>query len=259
MNPLGAGAIILSVVAFAVVHTKLRPLPLSRKLLWLGIFTLLSIPAVWFAVYYLHVVPEYAWFYTLRSWTGTEFFGIFLGCGGGAFATLLPRFLLGVPLFGALALSVIPYMKPLLRPLPDHLLHDRSQGDVCLQSTRSTCGPASIATILRRQGVPATEREIARAAYTYAAGTEAWYLARYVRSRGFATHFDFGSTFSPEAGQPSLIGVHVGSIGHFIAVLDFHDGQITYVDPMHGERKVSHTEFQRRYKFTGFHMVISRD
>jgi hypothetical protein len=259
MNVTGAAAVVLSVAAFVAVYRLLRSRPARVRLLWLCVFMLLSVPALWFAVYYLHILPEDAWFYTLRSWPGSEFLAVFLGCAGGAAATLLPRWLPGVPLLAVVGLVAAPYIKPLIRPLSDDIFRERSRGEACLQSTGSTCGPASITTILRHLGVSTTEHTVARAAYTDTGGTEAWYLARYVRSRGLSAHFDFRDTFSPEVGQPALVGVRLGNIGHFIAVLDCHDDQVTYADPLHGEEHVSLAEFQRRYDFTGFHMVIQRD
>jgi hypothetical protein len=248
----------LSVVAFSATQSRLRPRPVSVRILWLVGFSLLSIPSLWFAIYYLHVLREYEWFYTLRSWRGSEFLVVFLGCAAGAAAALLPRVLLTLPLSALLALAMVPYIKPLIGPLPDDLFREQGQGHVCLQSTPSTCGPASVTTIIRHLGLPASERTTARAAFSYAGGTEAWYLARYVRARGLSPHFDFRRTFSPAAGLPALVGVRVDSLGHFIAVLELRDDQITFVDPLHGEERLSLTEFQRRYKFTGFHMVIKR-
>jgi hypothetical protein len=181
---------------------------------------------------------------------------LFLGCAGGAAATLLPRLLFGFPLFAVLLLAVTPYIKPLIAPLPERLFKEHWQGEVCLQSTASTCGPASITTILRRLGVRTTERATARAAFSYANGTEAWYLARYVRRFGLSPRFEFHDTFSPSVGLPALVGVHFGNVGHFIAVLDLHDDQITIADPLRGEEHLSLAQFRGRYVFTGFHMVI---
>lgn len=241
-----------------MTHSKLRPCSFKTRLCWLIGFALLAVPSIGFAIYYLHVFPEREWFYSLRSWPGSEVLVLFLGCATGAFATLLPRLLLGVPLFVLLALAIVPYVKPLLGPLHDSDFQEQSRGDICLQSTASTCGPASISTILRRLGLPADERTTARAAFSYAGGTEAWYLARYVRSRGLAVRFDFRRTFSPAAGQPALVGVRLGGAGHFIAVLEFRDEQITFADPLRGEEHLSLSEFQKRYEFTGFHMVVKR-
>lgn len=258
MNALGVAAVALSVVVFAIVQRWLRPCPVAVRLGWLGGFALLSVPALWFAMYYLHVLPEYAWFYTLRSWPGSEFLVVFLGGAAGAVAACLPRLLLGLPLFALLALAAVPYLKPLIGPLPDEVFREQVEGDICLQSTGSTCGPASITTILRQFGLPASERTTARAAFTYAGGTEAWYLARYVRARGLTPRFAFRRTFSPEAGQPALVGVILGGVGHFIPVLAVRDGQVTFADPLHGEEHLPLSDFQRRYQFTGFHLVVQR-
>ena len=258
MNPIGIAAIVFSVVGFAVTHKLLRHRSIPVRIRFLCAFALLAVPSILFAVYYLHVLPEYGWFYTLRSWPGSEFLVIFLGCAGGAAASLIPRMLLILPLFAALVMAVIPHIKPLFVPLSDDEFKDKWQGNACLQSTASTCGPASVATILRQFGINTTEREIARAAFSYEGGTEAWYLARYVRSRGLSAHFVFGPTFSPEAGQPALVGVRMGRAGHFIAVLNVHDDQVRVADPLGGETRMSLTEFRHLYEFTGFHMVIQR-
>jgi predicted double-glycine peptidase len=113
--------------------------------------------------------------------------------------------------------------------------------------------------MLRRLGVETSERATARAAFSYSGGTEAWYLARYVRSRGLSPRFDFHSTFSRTTGFPALVGVRLGGTGHFIAILEVRGGQVTFADPLFGERRLSLPQFQRRYEFTGFHMVVSKN
>ena len=255
-NPIGLLAVGTSLVAFVLCYTNLRARGIRLRLALLALFALGAIPSVLFAVYYLHVLPEWAWFYTLRSWRGTEFLVVFLGLATGALASLLPRFLLGLPLSVLLALAMVPYVKPFMGSLPDSEFREKWEGDVCLQSTSSTCGPASVSTILRHLGANPSERAAARAAYTYIGGTEAWYLARYVRSMGFVPRFDFRETFTPEAGLPAMVGVRLGGVGHFIAVLDATDGQVVYADPLVGERHLPLSEFQCHYTFTGFHMVI---
>ncbi len=257
MNLLGALAIALSLVAFAITHARLRVLPVKACIVWLAGLALLSVPSLLFAAYYLHVLPEWAWFYSLRSWVGSEFLAVFLGGAAGALAALLPRRWLMLPLFVVMALATVPYIKPLIGPLPDSVFQERTAGDMCLQSTASTCGPASVATILRRLGRSGDERKIAREAFSYEGGTEAWYLARYARARGLSVRFDFRDTFSPEAGLPALVGVRLGGAGHFIAVLEFRGGQITFADPLRGEERLPLAEILRRYQFTGFHMVIT--
>jgi hypothetical protein len=257
-NPIGIAAAVLSVAAFALTYTQLRRRALHFRSAAFAALSLLAIPSVLFAIYYLHVLPEWAWFYTLRSWRGSELLVIFLGSAAGAFATLLPRWLLVLPLFFLVVLAIVPYLKPFAGPIADEVFEERWQGNVCLQSTPSTCGPASTSTILRQLGSDPSERAAARAAYSYVGGTEAWYLARYVREKGFLPRFDIRQTFSPDAGLPAVVGVRFGGAGHFIAVLTVDQEKVTFADPLSGEDTVSLSQFQRRYTFTGFHMVISK-
>jgi hypothetical protein len=257
MNLLGFASVGLSIAAFAGTYECLRTKPLGVR--WTGcfFFTVLSIPSILSAVYYSHVLPEAAWFYTLRSWPGTELLGIFLGCAGGAVASVMNRFLLGVPLFVTTLLALIPYAKPVLWPIPEGAFSDRWRGNACMQSTFSTCGPASVSTILKRLGAAPSERTIARAAYSCASGTEAWYLARYVRRQGYAARFEFRDTFTPSVGLPALVGVKVGA-GHFIAVLEANRDEVIFADPLNGEERLPMEKFRKRYQFTGFHMVIQK-
>ena len=111
-NPIGLLAVGASIAAFVLCYTNLRARSIRLRLACLALFALGAIPSVLFAVYYLHVLPEWAWFYTLRSWRGTEFLVVFLGLATGAVASLLPRLLLGLPLFALLALAMVPYVKP---------------------------------------------------------------------------------------------------------------------------------------------------
>jgi hypothetical protein len=256
MNLIGIAAVMLSVVGFAVAYKLLRHRPFPIRVRFLCVFALLAAPSILFAVYYFHVLPEYEWFYTLRSWPGSEFLAVFLGCAGGIAASLLPRMFLILPLFAVLVTAVIPHVKPMLVPLSDAEFHDKWQGNACLQSTASTCGPASVATILRHFGINTTEQAIAHSAFSYEGGTEAWYLARYVRSCGLSPRFIFRATFSPEAGQPALVGVRIGRAGHFIAVLDVRGDLVTVADPLSGETQLTLTEFRHHYEFTCFHMVV---
>jgi Peptidase C39 family len=257
-NYIGLAAVAVSLLAFRQAHHLLRPRSFPKRLLWLGILTILSLPALGFALHYLHLWREREWFYELRSWPGSEFLAVFLGAAGGACAAVLPRPALGLVLLGTLGLAILPHVKPLIGPLPDEAFRVASPDVVCMQSTPSTCGPASVVNILRHLGVESTEREVARAAFTYSGGTEAWYLARYARHRGLSARFDFRKSFAPEAGLPALVGVRLGSAGHFIAVLQVQNDQVSYVDPLRGAHRCSSAEFRSRHLFTGFHLVMQR-
>lgn len=258
MNFVGLLALFASVAAFWITHRLLRQKPLRLRTVIFGVASVLSIPAFLFTLYYFHILPEKAWFYNMRSWLGSEFLVVFLGVAGGAAATFLPRILLMLPLLGVIGLAVVPYLKPLINPLVLMSSTEKWEGDACLQSTASTCGPASTASILKWLGIHASEREIARAAYTSNSGTEAWYLARYVRSRGLGVRFDFQKRFAPSVEFPAVVGVRVSGFGHFIAVLEVADNHVTFVDPLFGKLRLTTSEFLTRYEFTGFHMIVSR-
>ncbi|MEM6886364.1 MAG: cysteine peptidase family C39 domain-containing protein, partial [Verrucomicrobiota bacterium] len=192
-----------------------------------------------------------------RSVAGTELLVVFIGVAGGGVAALLPRIVRLLPLVGVLAFSIAPIIKPFIGPIPSGMLQDEWDGNICLQSTPSTCGAASIATILRQLGDDAKESDIAADAHSYAGGTEAWYLARVARARGFEVRFAFTDGFTPEEGLPAVIGVTIGSVGHFVPVLG-REGELFIVgDPLRGRELLSLEELDALYGFTGFHMQIS--
>jgi len=260
MNPnyMGIAALGLSVWVFVGVEAKLRPQPVSIRCLVMTVSALLAIPSFLFAFYYAHVLPEREWFYELRSIKGSEFLLLFLGAALGAGASLLHRWLYGFPLFALLAVGSVPYLKPILAPLPETAFEDRWKDNTCLQSTSSSCGPASVCTILRHLGHSATEREVACAAYTGATGTEAWYLARHVRDKGFKARFHFYDTFDPQVELPAVVGVRLGGVGHFIAVLKMEGEEVVFADPLVREERLPLDDFLKRYQFTGFHLWIAK-
>jgi predicted double-glycine peptidase len=257
-NFFGLTAVALTLLVFKLTYDHLRGRAVGVKAAWLGIGICISVPGILFGIYYLHVLPEWEWFYAFRSWPGTEFLAVFLGVAAGALAALLPRWLLILPLFAMVALAAIPYIKPVLGPLKDEAFRNRTQGESILQSTSATCGPASVCNALQQLGMHATEYEIARAAHTYVGGTEAWYLARAIRAKGLMPRFVFRNTFDPTVGQPAIVGVRLSGLGHFIAVLKVEGNFVTFVDPAWGSARVSLDEFFRRFDFTGFHLVVTK-
>jgi multisubunit Na+/H+ antiporter MnhF subunit len=259
MNLPAAIALVSAIAGFAAAYRFLKGKPLRIRILALVILGALAIPTVLFSVYYLHILPEMAWFYTLRSWGGSEFLAVFLGCAGAALATLLPRFLLALPLFLAIGTTFLPFLKRIMNPPKLGETKENWEGDACFQSTASTCGPASAASILRTLGLSASEHEIALASHTSASGTEAWYLARHLRSRGVFTRFDFRPTFDPSVALPAVVGVRlIGGSGHFIAVLSVKGDTVTFVDPLRGKKELPLDAFRKAYSFTGFHLSVTK-
>jgi hypothetical protein len=260
MNPnwLGVLSAVLAFVAFFLVYRGAKGTPIKTRIHFSLLGVLAAIPGASFAAYYAHMLPEPGWYYQFRSVTGTELFVVFLGVAGGLVATLLPRLLLILPLLGVAAFSIVPIIKPFIGPIPEGRLRDEWDGEVCLQSSRSTCGAASTATIMKQFGTDVTEAELAAEAHSYGGGTEAWYLARAARSHGFDVDFEIGPGFSPGDGLPAVVGVRLGSIGHFIPILGQEGDRFVIGDPLRGRELLSREELEQRYDFTGFHMRIRR-
>jgi hypothetical protein len=260
MNPNWFGTICAggALVAFFFCYRAGMAVPKRTRILLALASIVLAIPGASFAAYYAHVLPEPSWYYEFRSWRGTEVFLVMLGVAGGLVASLLPRMLLIVPLFGAAAFAITPIIKPFVGPIPDGVLRDKWDGEVCLQSTPSTCGPASVATIMRSYGVKVAESQLAREAHSYARGTEAWYLARAVRARGFGMEFKRSSGFDPAIPFPAVAAVRVGGVGHFIPILARDGSQFHVGDPLIGREVLSRDTLLERYTFTGVYLVIMK-
>jgi peptidase C39-like protein len=258
INYWGLGAAVLSLLCFRFAYWHAKTSALGTRT-WVALACLPpSFLAAGSVVYYFHVIPEWAWYYELRSWPGSEFLMVFLGTFLGILATGFPRWMLALWLMLLMACAAVPFAKPVIAPLAESEISDRWKGAVCLQSTASTCGPASVATVLKKLGCSVTEREVARESYSYMGGTEAWYLARFVRSKGLSVHFEIHEGFAPEAGVPAVVGVRVGG-GHFITILERNGRDYLVADPLFGELRLTEKALRDRYDFSGFYMVISKE
>jgi len=260
MNPnlSGFAAIILAFVAFGFSYKLAVKWQTLVRVCAALVCLLASAPAFGVTLYYLHVLPETAWFYEMRSWRGSEFLSVPVGAFMGVMASLFHRWLLSLWMVLLGGMVAVPFVKPILAPLNLESLQDQWSGNALLQSTYSTCGPASVATILKQLGCPVTEREVARACYSYVGGTEAWYLARFIRSKGLTAKFEFHDSFKPDLKYPAVAGVRVGTGGHFIAILSKIGDEYVIADPLYGERRCPLKELKQRYDFTGFYMEVSR-
>ncbi|MBC8010504.1 MAG: hypothetical protein H7067_10455 [Burkholderiales bacterium] len=256
-NILGLLCAALALVGFTLAHRRAQNWPRAQIWRWLAVGTLASLPALYNASHYLHVIPEAAWFYEVRSWRGTELLVISVGPTAGLLAALLPRRLLLIPLLACVGVTWGPFLKPVLGPIKHAALRDVWIKDVCIQSTFSTCGPASTATILRTYGQRHTEEEIARVSHSYIGGTEAWYLARYIRAQGLRARFSLREEgFPTEVHAPAILGVTLEGRGHFIPLLA-RDGDAYLIgDPMNGPERLTRAQLDTRYGFTGFALEI---
>jgi hypothetical protein len=260
MNPnwIGITSAILAFLVFALTYRYAKKVSLKKRLILTLVAIPLAIPGASFAAYYAHIFPETEHYYQFRSLPGIELLMIFIGIAGGLVASMLHRVLLVIPLFGVAAFSIVPLLKPIFGPIPEGTLNDEWDGKICLQSTPSTCGAASAATILNYLGTPTKEAEIAAEAHSYIGGTEAWYLARTIRSRGCSAHFNFAAGFDPNAHFPAIVGVTIGSAGHFIAILSKEGDRYHVGDPLVGDETLSEKDLLIRYRFTGFYLSVSR-
>jgi hypothetical protein len=219
-----------------------------------------AVPAFLFALYYTHLFDNAAWFYRFRAVPYTE---LLVG-GSGLLAGILhyrfaPETLgekLVIPAALA-ALLAVPFVKPLLDPIDLNRLRDRCEGEVCMQSTFSTCGPSSAATLLKAFGQTASEKQLARECFTSRGGTEIWYVARAFERRGFHTSVVIQPLERLSPPSPAIAGVVLrGGAGHFIAIMSQTADEVTIGDPMKGKLVVKKSDLKSYYDFTGFFLVI---
>src|SRR3974390_2608860 len=175
LNPAALPAILLAVVLYRVGSLLERRLDSrSGRICLISVSILVALPGFLFALYYTHLFDNAAWFYKFRGIPYTE---IVVG-GSGLLAGVLNSWFVPetvgekIVIPAALAvLLVIPFVKPLLDPIDLDRLRDSCAGEVCMQSTFSTCGPSSSATILKFLGQPSSEKQLARECLTSRGGT----------------------------------------------------------------------------------------
>lgn len=257
-NPLFFPTILFAGLLFAAGVFLGRSVRSQALLVFIG--TVLAVPGLLCVVYYTHLFDSALWFYNFRTAPWTEVASSGLGLLPGVLyawwepETRLEKAVLPVGLF---VFVFLPFCKPILDPIELSHLHDNCGGEVCMQSTYSTCGPASAATLMKRFGRAGSERSFAEAAYTSRGGTEIWYLARELRREGVETSFVMQAPDSPRLPSPSIAGVILaGGAGHFIAVLDDSPWQTTIADPLKGKLIVRKSELRNVYHFTGLFLVL---
>lgn len=226
----------------------------------------LAVPAVLYTVYYLHLFDNAVWFYELRAMPGSELLAAGSGVLAGMLQAFVPRrrilFAATVPLMLALLLGwlTVPFVKSLVLRADLREFKDEWVDGVCVQSTSSSCGPASAATLLRAAGYRVTERELARESFASITGTENWYLARALRRRGLSVRYEILPPDPDRLPCPSIAGVWLGRgpgkrPGHFIAVLEETTQGYVIGDPL-GVRTVLRKDDRETYHFTGFFMLV---
>lgn len=214
----------------------------------LVLFLLLALPGLLMVGYYFHVVKAGIWFIEFRTIHHIEVINALLGLGFGYWFSGKNSRWLGVVLL--IVLLGIPYIKPIIRPLTIDKENGWS-GEVCLQSTGATCGPASLATIFNVFGIHKQEYEIAKASYSSNSGTEIWYLLRYAKSNGLNYTCSIKKSIM-EVHPPAIVGVYLGNIGHFITVLEIQPDSVIVGDPLDGRNEYPKEKFDQVYRMDGF-------
>lgn len=249
MNPLLYPTVLIAVLLFVAgmrIHSRSKSG--RHRMALLALAVLLAVPGMLITLYYLHLFDDAAWFFEFRS---MRFFELSAG-GCGLLAGLLAAasrnaFVAALPLISLIVGVVLPHSKPLYGPLRAGDFKDTREDGVCLQSTGCSCGAASAATLLRQVGIPATEAEVARACFTYNGGTEIWYIARHLRSRGLRVRFITRLDSSAPLPVPCIAGVLLGKVGNFIPILA--STETTYItgDPLHGREEWAKDRIHEKY------------
>jgi len=223
----------------------------------------LAFPALVYTLYYLKLFGDAPWLLRIRWAPLAEYYGGGLGLLAGAVAGWLPesraaRFIKHTSILPLMVLwLVVPFLKPLLMPITWFPMKDEWQEGVCLQSTGSTCGPASAATLLRALGIRTTEAELAKLSWTSMSSTENWYLARALRRYG-SVRYVLTRPDPDHFPCPSIAGTRLngpGGPGHFIAIFEEHEDEYVIGDPMTGRETITPYD-HRPYAFTGFFIMI---
>jgi len=253
----------LGIALFCVGRRVAGVLPKGQLPLAMGVAVLLAAPGILYAIYYLHLFDDWSGFVEFRAHRGTEYLAAGAGLLGGLLDPWVRRRFRasswGLPTLLLVGLSV-PFLKSMLTPVDAGTLSDRWENSVCLQSTASTCGPASAATILKFFGTEVTEAELARSAHTSASGTEIWYLMRTLRRLGFETRARTRVTDLDEVRLPAIAGIvnQASGAGHFVAILPGSDGHWLVADPLSGGVAHSPAEASRSIPFSGFFLEVSK-
>ncbi len=260
MNLLIIPTIILALILFKVGYLLYVRFDLLQiKFLIIVISFIFAIPGFLFSVYYLHFFDNAEWFYCFRSLPLIEL----SAAGSGLLAGVLYGFTYKLNIFSFVFLTIflclgiaIPYIKPIIDSNYENVISNKWSNDVCMQSSPSSCGPASAATLLKSVGIKISEKQLARECFTYSGGTEVWYLARAFRKRGLDVTFKIFSNLPYNLPVPSIAGVKIAGIGHFIPIIAKIENSYIIGDPLVGKKVYTKSEIFKLYDFTGFFMIV---
>lgn len=136
-------------VAGVLIQRRVQSRAVGAVLLLLGIVA--ATPGVIILLDYTHLFGNAAWFYNFRTAPYSEVSIGGLGwLTGYCYSLVDPEGLGEIAIWpiGLLVLVTVPFIKPILDPINLERLRTSCPDQVCMQTTYSTCGPSSAASIL---------------------------------------------------------------------------------------------------------------
>jgi hypothetical protein len=254
VNPNFFISILISIVLF-IIGLMLTKKISNKKILNLILILsfLLTLPGISMILYYFHFTETSNWYINFRTIPAIEISISFIGLFLGLLSNNKNKFFL---ICTTLFLVLIPFIKPILRPLTIKDLTEWKES-VCIQSTGATCGPSSLATILKYYNIESTEYELTKNSYTCSTGTEIWYLLRYGKRKGLDYKLNTIKNFD-ELRYPSIIGTKLITIGHFVTVLGKSEEKFIIGDPLNGKLELTKEEFESKYKLDGLMIEFNK-
>jgi len=122
-----------------------------------------------------------------------------------------------------------------------------------MKTTKYSCGPAALATVLQNMGINATEEELKVLAGTDETGTTMHGLAQAARSKGLSAA---GMKLSTDELRPNNI-IHVIKDGtpHYSVVREVTENSVKLADPSIGNIEMTREKFNEIY--SGYALVIT--
>ncbi len=150
---------------------------------------------------------------------------------------------------------LLPVASPVFYRSQVAMLHTKFQGNVCMQTTDYTCGPASAVTALCAIGITASEADIAVAADTTPLlGTNERLLADAIdQLYGVKCECCYFEDIDSLKGRCPVLAVIEYSFwfDHFVAVLDVTDEYVLVGDPLNGPWKLKREDFAAKWRKIG--------
>ena len=156
---------------------------------------------------------------------------------------------------------LLPVGSPILYRDQVSQLETKFQGNVCMQTTDYTCGPASAVTALRVIGIDAAEADIALAADTTPQlGTNEVVLAEAIEELyGVKCECRYFGDIDEMKGQCPVLAVIEYSFwyDHFVTVLEVSNDQVIIGDPLNGRWRLKRKDFSEKWRKVGIVFIGS--